>query len=90
MRSKPDSSSSNISLSSPSQRFQPIEDDELWEVIEITAEKGRMYKVRWKGTDPKTMKPWPQCWVNKADCTDDLVLVWRKKKEKEQRECKFF
>ncbi len=49
-----------------------------------------MYKVRWKGTDPKTMKPWPQCWVNKADCTDDLVLVWRKKKkEKERRKCKF-
>ncbi|KAF8960772.1 hypothetical protein BDZ97DRAFT_1594011, partial [Flammula alnicola] len=50
----------------------------LWEVIEITAEKGNTYKVRWKGNDPKTMKPWPQSWVKKTDCTDDLVMEWKR------------
>lgn len=80
-----ESEASQVSLSSPSQKFVPEEDDDetLWEVIEITAEKGGSYKVKWKGNDPKTMKPWPQSWVLKADCTDDLVKEWkRKQKEK--------
>ena len=76
---------SQTSLSSPSQKFQPQEDDEetLWEVICITGEKEGKYKVQWKGLDPKTQKPWAQSWVKKSDCTDDLVLEWRRlKKEK--------
>jgi hypothetical protein len=74
-------------ISSPSQKFVPQEDDEetLWEVICITGEKNGLYKVRWKGVDPKTRKPWPQSWVRKSDCTDDLVREWRRqKKEKEK------
>ncbi|KAF8066608.1 hypothetical protein FPV67DRAFT_1198503 [Lyophyllum atratum] len=62
-------------------QFVPREDDEevLWEVIEITAEKPKAYKVRWAGVDPKTSKPWAQSWVEKRDCTDDLVLEWKRK-----------
>jgi len=73
-------------ISSPSQKFVPQEDDEetLWEVICITGEKNNLYKVRWKGVDPKTRKPWPQSWVKKSDCTDDLVIEWRRKKKKEK------
>ena len=80
-----DSEASHVSYTSQSQRFEPQDDDEetLWAVIEITAEKGNTYKVRWKGVDPKTMKPWPQSWVRKSDCTDDLVQEWKRKvKEK--------
>jgi len=64
-------------------QFIPQEGDEelLWEVLEITAEKPNQYRVKWAGTDPQTMKPWPQSWVPKHDCTDDLVLAWKAKKE---------
>ncbi|PPQ75824.1 hypothetical protein CVT24_002690 [Panaeolus cyanescens] len=70
-------------ISSPSQKFEPQEGDEeaLWEVIEITAEKPGYYKVRWDGVDPKTMKPWPLSWVPRRDCTDDLVIAWKKKQK---------
>ncbi|KDR79423.1 hypothetical protein GALMADRAFT_243496 [Galerina marginata CBS 339.88] len=77
-----------VSVSSQSQHFEPHEDDDemLWEVIEITSEERNRYKVRWKGVDPSTGKPWPLSWVPKQDCTDDLVFEWkRKKKEKERR-----
>jgi hypothetical protein len=71
------------------ERFKPREDDHetLYEVIEITGEKDGRYKVRWKGNDPKTMKPWPQSWVPKSDCTDDLVLEWKRNK-KQRSSCK--
>ena len=63
-------------------QFVPQDDDEetLWEVVEIIAEKGKKYQVLWAGTDPKTGKPWPPDWVPKHDCTDDLVRAWKKKK----------
>ncbi|KAG6877421.1 hypothetical protein C0993_007619 [Termitomyces sp. T159_Od127] len=41
---------------------QEGDEDVLWEVIEITAEKHKFYKVRWAGFDPKTNKPWAQSW----------------------------
>jgi hypothetical protein len=85
---------SSIEISQPETQFVPQEDDMeiLWEVIEITAEKGKKYRVRWAGNDPKTRKPWPQSWVPKHDCTDDLVLAWKrkrafKKKEASRRKC---
>jgi hypothetical protein len=83
---------SQTSLSSPSQKFVPQEDDEetLWEVVCITGEKGNTYKVQWKGLDPKTQKPWPQSWVKKSDCTDDLVVEWKRlKKEKAKSEFRY-
>ena len=71
----------------PETQFVPQEDDDetLWEVIEITAEKGKLYKVRWKGVDPRTQKPWPQSWVAKHDCTDDLVGEWKLKQGKKKK-----
>jgi len=78
---------SQASVSEPSQPFQPREDDDLnlFEVIEITAEKGGRYKVRWKGKDPVTKKPWAQSWVPKTDCTDDLVVEWKRKMKDKAR-----
>ncbi|KAG6909778.1 hypothetical protein DXG01_015494 [Tephrocybe rancida] len=63
---------------------QDGDEDILWEVVEITAEKTKSYKVRWAGVDPRTCKPWPQSWVAKADCTDDLVHEWKRKKLKKK------
>ena len=62
-------------------QFIPQSDDEetLWTVIEITAERPKHYKVRWDGLDPDTGRPWVQSWVPKGDCTDDLRKVWKKK-----------
>jgi hypothetical protein len=81
----------SLEVSEPETQFVPQEgdEDELWEVIEITAEKNRQYKVKWAGVDPKTHKPWPQSWVPKHDCTDDLVKVWKKAQalKKERRKC---
>jgi hypothetical protein len=54
----------------------------LWEVIEITAEYGNKYKVKWAGVDPLTGKPWEQSWVPKHDCTHNLVTGWEMKKQK--------
>jgi len=92
VKSDAESQTSDVSLT---QGFEPQEDDEetLWEVIEITGEKPKYYKVRWKGTDPATLKPWAQSWVPKKDCTDDLVLEWKRKqkeKEKDRRKCNVY
>ncbi|PPQ92741.1 hypothetical protein CVT25_015362, partial [Psilocybe cyanescens] len=81
-----------ISIPSPSQQFVAQEDDAetLWEVEAITGERRNEYKVKWVGQDPITMKPWPQSWVPKKDCTPDLVILWKaKKKEQERRKCQF-
>ena len=63
-------------------QFEPRESDEetLWEVIEIVAEKPKVYKVRWAGLNPKTRKPWPMDWVPRSDCTPELVNAWKLKK----------
>jgi hypothetical protein len=78
------------SLSDPTQHFSPRDDDDLtlFEVIEITGENEDSYKVYWKGEDPKTKKPWPQSWVHKSDCTDDLVRTWKWAKQEKGRTCK--
>ena len=88
-----DSSDGDIDdVSPPETQFVLQEGDEdiLWKVIEITAEKGNTYRVRWEGIDPATKRPWPQSWVHKHDCTDDLVSDWkhaqaRKKRDAEQK-----
>ena len=82
-------SESALIPSEPETQFIPQEDDDetLWEVIEITAEKKKLYKVRWKGFDPKTQKPWPLSWVPKHDCTDDLVRNWKFKQAQKKRKC---
>jgi len=87
-----ESQSESEDVSDPSQTFKPREDDDktLYEVIEITGETKTKYKVRWKGNNPETKKPWLQSWVLKRDCTNDLVLIWKteKKKQKERNNCK--
>lgn len=62
------------------------DDEALWEVQEITAERGRKYRVKWAGVDPATGKPWPQDWVDRHDCTDQLVAEWKAKKATKKRE----
>jgi len=51
-----------------------------WEVIEILAEDGKRYQVRWAGKDPKTGKPWPLDWVPSSYCSPELVKAWERKK----------
>lgn len=60
-------------------QFIELTDDEvnLWDAVEIVAEKGDMFKIRWEGIDPETQKPWADSWVVKTDCTNDLVEAWR-------------
>jgi hypothetical protein len=62
-------------------QFIPQSDDEqtLWRVVEITAERPKHYKVKWDGLNPDTGRPWAQSWVPKGDCTDDLRKEWKKK-----------
>jgi hypothetical protein len=74
-------SDNDLDESSQSTRFVPQEGDEdvLWKVLAITAET-KKYKVRWEGLDPHTGKPWVQSWVQKHDCTDDLVAKWKREK----------
>ncbi len=53
-----------------------------WEVVEIHAEDGKRYKVRWAGEDPKTGKPWPLTWIPNPNpyCSSQLVKEWERKK----------
>ncbi|KAF9223101.1 hypothetical protein BS17DRAFT_706782 [Gyrodon lividus] len=69
-------------------QFVPRSDDDdvLWEVLEITMERGKKYKVKWVGVDPATGKPWAQSWVAKHDCTDRLVAEWKAKQKQKKLE----
>ncbi|KAI9069409.1 hypothetical protein FKP32DRAFT_1617237 [Trametes sanguinea] len=85
-----DSAPSESESSEFQTQFIPKENDEeeLWDVIEILEEKGRKYKVRWAGVDPKTKKPWDPTWVYKHDCTDKLIREWKKKQKAKKEEAK--
>ncbi|KAG8221467.1 hypothetical protein J3R82DRAFT_1674 [Butyriboletus roseoflavus] len=73
----------NDIVSERESQFIPRSDDDevLWDVQEITAERGKKYKVKWVGIDPATGKPWAQSWVAKHDCTNKLVAEWKAKKK---------
>jgi hypothetical protein len=58
-------------------RHEQLYLNRLWEAIEITAERGSKYKVRWAGVDSRSGKPWDQSWVAKRDCTENLVREWK-------------
>jgi len=60
------------------------DEDNLWEVEAIVAEKGSRYQVRWAGVDDKGA-PWPLDWVPKEDCTDPLVRKWKKQKARKRK-----
>ncbi|KAF4584924.1 hypothetical protein EYR40_001750 [Pleurotus pulmonarius] len=64
---------------------QSGDEENLWEVLEITAERTNSYRVKWAGTDPSTGKPWQQSWVPKHDCTPELVSSWKKRKRAKQK-----
>lgn len=68
-------------------QFVPQSNDEelLYEVEEITAERGNKYRVKWAGVSPVSGKPWPQDWVDKSDCTTSLVAEWKAKKKVKKR-----
>ncbi|CAE6468958.1 unnamed protein product [Rhizoctonia solani] len=63
-------------------QFQSQSDDEenLYNVERILAEKGRKYLVQWEGIDPVTGEKWKPDWVPKTDCTDDLIADWKREK----------
>lgn len=77
-------SGTSVIVSEFETQFIPRSGDEevLWAVQEITAERGKKYKVKWVGADPATGKSWPQSWVAKHDCTNDLVVEWKGKKKR--------
>lgn len=64
---------------------QSGDEDVLWEVIEVTAEKDKKYKVRWKGLDPTTGRPWAQVsyWMFDLCVHDHRVFIqsWVPKKD---------
>lgn len=78
---------SELEVSSLETRFVEREDDgeTLWEVVEIVAERRNQYKVRWAGVNPETNEPWPLDWVPKEDCTDPLVVAWKRKKAEKRK-----
>ncbi|CAE6437595.1 unnamed protein product [Rhizoctonia solani] len=63
-------------------QFEAHSDDEehLFNVERILAEKGRKYLVQWEGLDPTTGEKWAPDWVPKTDCTDDLITDWKLEK----------
>ncbi|KAH9042630.1 hypothetical protein EDB85DRAFT_1083123 [Lactarius pseudohatsudake] len=70
-------------MSSGSRRIRndPTPNEETWwEVVEIVAEDGKRYRVRWAGKDPKTGKPWPLSWVPNSHCSSELIKDWERKK----------
>ncbi|KAI0254568.1 hypothetical protein BJV78DRAFT_1121136, partial [Lactifluus subvellereus] len=66
-----------MSSGSHRSRANPNPDEETWwEVIEIVAEEGKRFKVRWAGKDLETGKPWPLTWVPISHCSPELVKGW--------------
>lgn len=65
------------------------EEDGMWPVIEILAEKNNRYRVQWEGIDPTTGKPWAASWVLKSEANDLLVQAWKEKKalKSQRRRC---
>ncbi|SRR6266702_1612829 len=70
-----------MSSGSHRNRNDPVPNEETsWEVVEIVAEDGKRYRVRWAGKDPKTGKPWPLSWVPNSHCSSGLIKEWERKK----------
>ena len=65
---------------------QEGDDQDVWAVNAILKERKNHYLVDWLGEDPETGKPWPPSWVVKHDCTDYLVMQWKKEKAKTKKE----
>ncbi|CAE7229742.1 unnamed protein product [Rhizoctonia solani] len=79
---------SQYPISSYETQFEAHSDDEenLYNVEKILAEKGNKYLIQWEGIDPTTGEKWAPDWVPKTDCTDDLIADWKREKaEKKQK-----
>ena len=67
-------------MSSASRPSRSSNQGTMWEVVEIVAENGKLYQVRWAGKDPKTGKPWPLDWIPSSHCSPELVKEWERRK----------
>ena len=67
-------------MSSGSRRGRSSNQRTEWEVIEIVAEDGKLFQVRWAGNNPETGKPWPLDWIPSLHCSAELVKSWERKK----------
>lgn len=78
--------STQLEISDYETQFIPKEGDEdnLWAVEKILAEKGNRYLLKWSGTDSNG-KPWDDSWVPKEDVTDDLIAEWKLQKALERK-----
>ena len=85
-RLTPYGAETSTQLSDYETQFIPKEGDEenLWAVERILAEKGNRYLLRWSGTDSNG-KPWDDSWVPKVDVTDDLIAEWKLQKAREKK-----
>lgn len=63
-----------------SQNDPALNEETSWEVVEIVAEDGKRYKIRWAGKNPKTGKPWPLSWVPNSHCSSELIKEWERNK----------
>ncbi|KAA1472757.1 hypothetical protein DENSPDRAFT_200957 [Dentipellis sp. KUC8613] len=63
---------------------QDDDSENLYEAIEITAQRHGEYRIRWAGNNPKTGKPWAQTWASRKDCTDELIADWRQKQKEKK------
>lgn len=56
-----------------------FDEEQDWDVEAILDQRGKgknlRYLVKWAGVD-KSGKPWPNDWVPKSDCSDELVAAW--------------
>ena len=72
---------SSQEISEPETQFieLPGDDVNLWDAVEIVAELGNQFKIKWDGINPDTGQTWEDSWVLKHDVTNDLVSAWREK-----------
>ncbi|EJD41842.1 hypothetical protein AURDEDRAFT_153053 [Auricularia subglabra TFB-10046 SS5] len=60
--------------------YDPESAEKLWDAIGILDERRGEYLVDWAGYDEHG-KRWEPTWTAKANCTDALIIAWKKKKE---------
>ena len=69
---------------------EPVETDgespsEFHPIEAILEEKGRKYKIQWKGTDPETGRPYKPTWEPKENANEEAVQDWKDRKAARKR-----